>query len=77
MSQGGQADLTVFVEEGMPQETVEGLQKLGHQIEVVTDVERAQFGRGQIIRWSIDPVENVGVWSAGSDPRGDGGAYPL
>ncbi|OTB09983.1 hypothetical protein K445DRAFT_323451 [Daldinia sp. EC12] len=77
MSQGGQADLTVFVEEGMPQETVEGLRKLGHQIEVVTDVERAQFGRGQIIRWSIDPVENVGVWSAGSDPRGDGGAYPL
>lgn len=77
MSQGGKADLTVFVEEGMPSETVEGLRKLGHQVEVVTDVERAQFGRGQIIRWSIDPIENVGVWSAGSDPRGDGGAYPL
>ncbi|KAI1808845.1 gamma-glutamyltranspeptidase [Daldinia bambusicola] len=77
MSQGGKADLTVFVEEGMSQETVKGLQKLGHQVQVVTDMDRSQFGRGQIIRWSIDPVENVGVWSAGSDPRGDGGAYPL
>ncbi|KAI0847373.1 gamma-glutamyltranspeptidase [Daldinia vernicosa] len=77
MSIGGKADLTVFVEEGMPSETVEGLRKLGHQVELVTDVKRSKFGRGQIIRWSIDPIENVGVWSAGSDPRGDGGAYPL
>ncbi|KAI8959662.1 gamma-glutamyltranspeptidase [Daldinia sp. FL1419] len=77
MSQGDKADLTVSVEEGMPSETVEGLRKLGHEIQIVTDMERSQFGRGQIIRWSIDPIDNVGVWSAGSDPRGDGGAYPL
>ncbi|KAI0383318.1 gamma-glutamyltranspeptidase [Hypomontagnella monticulosa] len=77
MSQGGKGDRTVYIEEGMPAETVEGLKKLGHEVQVVTDMERSQFGRGQIIRWSIDPIENVGVWSAGSDPRGDGGAYPL
>ncbi|KAI0836639.1 gamma-glutamyltranspeptidase [Hypoxylon sp. FL0890] len=76
MSQGKE-DRTVFVEEGMPAETVEGLKKLGHEVQVITDMGRAQFGRGQIIRWSVDPVENIGVWSAGSDPRGDGAAYPL
>lgn len=78
MSQGASGpDWTVFVEEGMPGETVEGLKGLGHEVKVVEDMERSQFGRGQIIRWSVDPVEGVGVWSAGSDPRGDGGAYPL
>ncbi|KAI1370464.1 gamma-glutamyltranspeptidase [Hypoxylon crocopeplum] len=77
MSQGGAADRAVYVEEGMPAETVEGLKKLGHEVQVVTDMARSQFGRGQIIRWSVDPIENVGVWSAGSDPRGDGAAYPL
>ncbi|KAI1086558.1 gamma-glutamyltranspeptidase [Rostrohypoxylon terebratum] len=73
----GKGDRTVFVEEGMSAETVEGLKALGHEVKVVTDMGRAQFGRGQIIRWSVDPLEGVGVWSAGSDPRGDGAAYPL
>ncbi|KAI0880246.1 gamma-glutamyltranspeptidase [Annulohypoxylon maeteangense] len=73
----GKGDKTVHVEEGMPLETVEGLKALGHQVEVVADMERAMFGRGQIIRWSVDPVEGVGVWSAGCDPRSDGAAYPL
>ncbi|KAI0595439.1 nucleophile aminohydrolase [Biscogniauxia sp. FL1348] len=73
----GEADMTVHVEEGMPRETVEGLRKLGHKVEVVTGMARAMFGRGQIIRWSVDPLEGVGVWSAGSDMRGDGAAYPL
>ncbi|KAH9907020.1 gamma-glutamyltranspeptidase [Xylariomycetidae sp. FL2044] len=68
---------TVFVEEGMPEATVEGLRGLGHRVEVLTGMGRSKFGRGQIIRWSVDPVEGVGVWSAGSDMRGDGGAYPL
>ncbi|GKT60270.1 gamma-glutamyltranspeptidase [Colletotrichum tofieldiae] len=69
-------DWTVSVEEGMPEETVEGLRKLGHKVEVVTGIERGLFGRGQIIRYTVDPVEGTGVWSAGSDPRGDGAAYP-
>jgi gamma-glutamyltranspeptidase/glutathione hydrolase len=68
--------LTVNVEEGMPESTVEGLRKLGHKVEVVTGNARAMFGRGQVIRWSVDPVEGTGLWSAGSDLRGDGGAFP-
>ncbi|KAI1348742.1 nucleophile aminohydrolase [Xylaria sp. FL0043] len=72
---------TIYVEDGISDETVKGLQELGHRIEVVTGNKRSSFdsisfGRGQIIRWTMDPVENVGVWSAGSDPRGDGAAYP-
>ncbi len=70
-------DLTVYCEEGLPEETVDGLRRLGHQVKVVRGMDRSMFGRGQIIRWSVDPVEGVGVWSAGSDMRGDGAAYPL
>lgn len=69
-------DPTVSVEEGMSEETIEGLRKLGHTVKVVTGTGRSLFGRGQIIRWSVDPLENQGVWSAGSDMRGDGAAYP-
>ncbi|KAF9880925.1 gamma-glutamyltranspeptidase [Colletotrichum karsti] len=69
-------DWTVSVEEGMPEETVEGLRKLGHKVEIITGSERGHFGRGQIIRYHVDPVEGTGVWSAGSDMRGDGAAYP-
>ena len=70
-------DLTVYCEEGLPEETVEGLRRLGHKVEVVRGFERGLFGRGQIIRRTVDPVEKIGVWSAGSDMRGDGAAYPL
>ncbi|KAB5554519.1 nucleophile aminohydrolase [Coniochaeta sp. 2T2.1] len=73
---GAGNDMLVNVEDGMPEETVEGLRKLGHRVEVVKGMDRAMFGRGQIIRWSVDPVEGTGLWSAGSDLRGDGGAYP-
>ncbi|KAF2967729.1 hypothetical protein GQX73_g5810 [Xylaria multiplex] len=70
-------DAKVFVEEGMPEETIEGLKKLGHDVAVLRGMARAKFGRGQIIRWTTDPIENdIGVWSAGSDMRGDGAAYP-
>lgn len=73
---GEMNDDIVAVEEGMSPAAIAGLQKLGHKCVLVTGTERAQFGRGQIIRWTIDPVEGTGVWSAGSDPRGDGAAYP-
>ncbi|KAI0854747.1 gamma-glutamyltranspeptidase [Xylaria cubensis] len=70
-------DTKVFVEDGMPEETIEGLRKLGHDVQVLKGMARSKFGRGQIIRWTTDPVENdIGVWSAGSDMRGDGAAYP-
>ncbi|KAK0652274.1 nucleophile aminohydrolase [Cercophora newfieldiana] len=75
--EGDVFDMTVFVEEGMPEETVRGLRELGHKVEVVSGYGRGLFGRGQIIRWTRDEVEGTGVWSAGSDPRADGAAYPL
>jgi gamma-glutamyltranspeptidase/glutathione hydrolase len=65
----------VYVEEGISVEAVEGLKKLGHQIEVLTGWKRGMFGRGQIIRCHYD--EGTRVYSAGSDPRGDGLAIPL
>lgn len=67
---------TVNVEDGMPEETVEGLKKLGHNVQVLKGWERGMFGRGQIIRRIVD-VDGTRVWSAGSDARSDGAAYPL
>lgn len=68
-------DRTVYVEEGISDETIEGLRKLGHQVRVLKGQERAMFGRGQIIRVHYDGEQLV--YSAGSDPRGDGMAIPL
>lgn len=73
---GDVLDMTVYLEEGIPEKTAEELKKLGHKVEFVTAMERGLFGRGQIIRWHVDEVEGTGVWSAGSDPRGDGAAIP-
>jgi gamma-glutamyltranspeptidase/glutathione hydrolase len=72
-------DRTVYVEEGMPEETIKGLRELGHKVEVLGGwggKGRQMFGRGQIIRWTVDGVDGTGLWSAGSDMRGDGAAYP-
>ncbi|KAH6697274.1 gamma-glutamyltranspeptidase [Plectosphaerella plurivora] len=69
-------DWNVNVEDGIPEETIEGLRKLGHKVKVITGTKRGLFGRGQIIRYHLDPVEKTPVWSAGSDMRGDGAAYP-
>jgi gamma-glutamyltranspeptidase/glutathione hydrolase len=58
----------VAIEEGMPAETYEGLEKMGHPVYWVSGYERALFGRGQVIL--RDPA--TGVLCAGSDPRADG-----
>ncbi|KAJ6116071.1 Gamma-glutamyltranspeptidase [Penicillium sp. IBT 18751x] len=68
-------DRTICVEEGISEEAVEGLRRLGHQIEVLTGWKRSMFGRGQVIRLHYD--EGQQVYSAGSDPRGDGLAFPM
>ncbi|EEA24022.1 hypothetical protein TMatcc_007097 [Talaromyces marneffei ATCC 18224] len=68
-------DRTVYVEEGISDETVEGLRKLGHLVEVLTGHRRGMFGRGQLIRVHYDDGQLI--YSAGSDPRGDGMAIPL
>ncbi|MBT3190862.1 MAG: gamma-glutamyltransferase [Anaerolineae bacterium] len=58
----------VALEEGTPNETFAGLEKMGHPVYSVNGFERSLFGRGQVIL--RDPV--IGVLSAGSDPRADG-----
>ncbi|KAL7911397.1 gamma-glutamyltranspeptidase [Trichoderma velutinum] len=63
----------VCLEEGFPQETVEGLRKLGHEVELITGWDRAVFGRGQAIQAKQDP-SGQRVYHAGSDQRGDGHA---
>ncbi|KJK84877.1 hypothetical protein H633G_11310 [Metarhizium anisopliae BRIP 53284] len=78
LPESGEAiDWTVNVEQGMPEETIEGLKRLGHKVSVVTGTARGLFGRGQIIRHVVDPVDGTRIWSAGSDMRADGAAYPL
>jgi gamma-glutamyltranspeptidase/glutathione hydrolase len=63
----------VAIEEGMPKETLDALQKMGHPVYEVTGYERALFGRGQVIL--RDP--ETGVLCGGSDPRADGYAGAL
>ena len=62
----------VAIEEGMPQETFTGLEKLGHPVYSVSGYERALFGRGQVIL-----RDEFGVLCSGSDPRADGYAGTL
>jgi gamma-glutamyltranspeptidase/glutathione hydrolase len=57
----------VAIEEGMPKETTDALQKMGHPLYGVTGYERALFGRGQVIL-----RDEFGVLCGGSDPRADG-----
>ena len=67
---------SVYLEEGIPQETVEDLRAIGHSVTApVRGTRRALFGRGQIV--CSRPVggggrERENVWWAGSDSRGDG-----
>jgi gamma-glutamyltranspeptidase/glutathione hydrolase len=57
----------VAIEEGMPKETMDALQKLGHPLYEVW-LRARLFGRGQVI---LRDAES-GVLCAGSDPRADG-----
>ncbi len=66
---GGQ----VAIEEGMPQKTFEGLQKMGHPLAWVSGYDRALFGRGQVILRDAE----TGALCGGSDPRADGCAMGL
>lgn len=63
----------VAIEDGMPQGTISGLEKMGHAVYSVSGYERALFGRGQVIL--RDPL--TGVLCAGSDSRADGCAMTL
>lgn len=58
----------VALEEGIPKQTLESLSAMGHPIERISGMERALFGRGQII---LRDRESGVLWG-GSDPRADG-----
>ncbi|GAA6034008.1 hypothetical protein JCM8097_000647 [Rhodosporidiobolus ruineniae] len=66
----GDIGTLVYLEDGIPDEVVEGLRALGHEVKVLSGHERAMFGRGQIIQKTP-----AGSWAGGSDPRGDGHAH--
>ncbi|KAL1614642.1 hypothetical protein SLS54_009612 [Diplodia seriata] len=68
-------DRTVYLEDGIRPDVVEKLKAMGHQVEVVEGHQRGLFGRGQLIRCHVEDGQTV--WSAGSDPRGDGAAMPV
>lgn len=71
---GSSQGRTVFLEEGISQKVCDELTKMGHKVELMTGHRRGVFGRGQLIRSHIQ--DGVICFSAGSDPRGDGAAYP-
>jgi gamma-glutamyltranspeptidase/glutathione hydrolase len=63
----------VALEEGIPQNVMAELEKMGHAIYAVRGYDRSLFGRGQVIL--REPA--TGVLCAGSDPRADGCAMTL
>lgn len=73
--QGKVMDRTVYLEEGFGEDVVAELTKMGHQVKMVSGYGRGMFGRGQLIRKHEEDGQIV--YSAGSDLRGDGAAYPV
>lgn len=66
----------VYLEEGIDEEVAGQLEKMGHKVEIIKGwTARGLFGRGQIIRVHFEDGQIV--YSAGSDPRGDGAAVPF
>ena len=63
----------IAMETGIPAQTLQRLTDMGHNIEVVSGMQRAIFGRGQII---YRDRKNGVLWG-GSDPRADGCAMTL
>ncbi|KAK7527354.1 nucleophile aminohydrolase [Phyllosticta citriasiana] len=68
-------DRTVYLEDGIRPEVAAKLERMGHKVALVKGYQRGLFGRGQVIRCHEE--DGQVVWSAGSDPRGDGAAMPL
>lgn len=75
----GAMDSTVYMENGIDENTIEELNNKGHSAKLAkTWKERVVFGRGQIIaRIQTDSHysnDKGWAWAAGSDPRADGSA---
>lgn len=59
---------TVALEEGIPEPVINALEAMGHPVKRTCGVDRAVFGRGQVIL--RNPAD--GLLCGGSDPRADG-----
>ena len=75
MPNAGNVFHRVYLEDGIGEDVAETLRGMGHDVEIVKGFERGLFGRGQIIRCHVE--DGRYVYSAGSDPRGDGAAIPV
>ena len=75
MPDAGNVFDTVYLEEGIGEDVAGALRSMGHDVEIVKGFQRGLFGRGQIIRCHVEDGRTV--YSAGSDPRGDGAAFPV
>ena len=75
MPDAGNVFDTVYLEKGIGEDVAEELRRMGHVVEIVRGFQRGLFGRGQVIRCHVE--DGKCVYSAGSDPRGDGGAFPV
>lgn len=71
--QDGKAGGVVALEEGIPMQVMSELASMGHRIQPTAGMQRAVFGRGQIIR----RFPNYSSYTAGSDMRADGLAMTL
>ncbi|WP_051249801.1 gamma-glutamyltransferase family protein [Maridesulfovibrio zosterae] len=69
----GEAGGKICLEEGIPEQTIQELAGMGHEIKICKGYRRSIFGRGQI----ISRKKENGVLCAGSDPRSDGCAAGL
>jgi gamma-glutamyltranspeptidase/glutathione hydrolase len=68
MLEGGRGDSALWLEEGIPVQTMARLADMGHRVRPVSGYMRGAFGDGQIIRRDAE----TGVLYGGSDPRKDG-----
>jgi len=59
---------TVALEEGIPEPVITALSEMGHPVKWICGVDRAVFGRGQVIL--RNPAD--GLLCGGSEPRADG-----
>lgn len=65
----------VEVEEDLDPAVIKGLRELHHEVKIIKGHKRAVFGRGQIIKKTLNDVGFI--YSAGTDKRGDGIPIPL
>lgn len=76
-SSGRESQELVSLEDGISVSVASALRELGYRVSMVRGQPRSLFGRGQLIWVHNDGIECQRVYSAGSDPRGDGAAVAL